>query len=124
MLRRLRSMGVGVAFDDYGTGFASLGMLKGFPLTRLKIDKGFVQNVQSDPGDLGIIEAILQLGRTFGLEVTAEGVETERQERILLALGCKEAHGFLYSRAVPPEQMMAVLSRTDPDASGQRRLSA
>jgi diguanylate cyclase (GGDEF)-like protein/PAS domain S-box-containing protein len=124
MLRQLRSIGVGVAFDDYGTGYASLSMLKRFPLTRLKIDKGFVQNVQSDPGDVGIIEAILQLGRTFDLQVTAEGVETERQERILLALGCKEAQGFLYSRAVPPEQLMAVLSRTDLDTTGHSRLSA
>lgn len=124
MLRRLRSLGVGVAFDDYGTGYASLSMLKRLPLTRLKIDKGFVQNVQSDPGDVGIIEAILQLGRTFNLEVTAEGIETERQERILLSLGCKEAQGFLYSRAVPTEELRALLSRSDLDTTGQTRLLA
>jgi diguanylate cyclase (GGDEF)-like protein/PAS domain S-box-containing protein len=123
-LRGLRSLGVGVAFDDYGTGYASLSMLKRLPLTRLKIDKGFVQNVQSDPGDVGIIEAILQLGRTFNLGVTAEGIETERQEQILLALGCKEAQGFLYSRAVPAEQLRAVLSRPGVDTTGQARLSA
>ena len=115
MLGRLRSMGVGVAFDDYGTGYASLSMLKRLPLTRLKIDKGFVQNVQSDSRDIGIIEAILQLGRIFNLEVTAEGIETEQQERTLLTLGCKEAQGFLYGRAVRPEQLRAVLSRIDLD---------
>lgn len=112
MLRRLRSIGVGVAFDDYGTGYASLSMLKRFPLTRLKIDKGFVHSVQSNRGDVAIIEAILQLGRTFGLEVTAEGVETERQESVLLSLGCREAQGYLYGRAVPPEQLNALLSRS------------
>jgi diguanylate cyclase (GGDEF)-like protein/PAS domain S-box-containing protein len=110
-LKRLRRLGVHIAFDDYGTGYASLSMLKAFPLTRLKIDKGFVQNIVSSKGDIAIIEAIVQLGRSFDLEVIAEGVETEMQEELLQRLGCPEAQGFLYSRAVPLDGLMRFVAQ-------------
>jgi diguanylate cyclase (GGDEF)-like protein/PAS domain S-box-containing protein len=122
-LKEIRNLGVGIAFDDYGTGYASLSMLKRFPLTRLKIDRGFVQNVESDSGDIGIIQAIVQLGSTFGLEVIAEGVETERQERVVRSLGCAEAQGYLYGRAMPPQEFYDRISNADADLNA-RLLSA
>ena len=100
-LRELRDMGVQLAFDDYGTGYASLSMLKLFPLTRLKIDRSFVRDLSSNPGDAAIVDAVIRLGESFGLNVIAEGIETEEQERLFLGLGGKDAQGFLYGRAVP-----------------------
>ncbi|MGQ7793332.1 sensor domain-containing protein [Faunimonas sp. B44] len=108
-LSRLRDLGVQIAFDDYGTGYASLSLLKNFPLTRLKIDRSFVQTVIASKGDIAIIDAVVQLGRSFGLGVIAEGVENAMQERILLSLGCSEAQGFLYSPAVPADDLLALL---------------
>jgi diguanylate cyclase (GGDEF)-like protein len=108
-LKRLRQMGVGLAFDDYGTGHASLSMLKDFPVTRLKIDKGFIKNVETDPRDLALVQAIIQLGRTFRLDVIAEGIETRAQEKLLVSLGCSEAQGYLYGRPMPSSQLREVL---------------
>ncbi len=101
-LRALKAMGVGIAFDDYGTGFASLSLLKRFPLTRLKIDQSFVRAMCSSPADAAIVQAVTYLGQSFGLEVIAEGVETEEQKARLLRKGCTEGQGYLYGRPMPP----------------------
>jgi EAL domain-containing protein (putative c-di-GMP-specific phosphodiesterase class I) len=100
-MRQLREIGVRLAFDDYGTGYASLSMLKRFPLTRLKIDRSFIPGLSSDAGDAAIVDAVIRLGQSFALEVIAEGIETEEQERLFLGFGGEEAQGFLYGRAVP-----------------------
>jgi diguanylate cyclase (GGDEF)-like protein len=100
-VRELREIGVRLAFDDYGTGYASLSMLKRFPVTRLKIDRSFIHDLSSDAGDAAIVAAVIRLGQSFGLNVIAEGIETEKQERLFLGLGGDEAQGFLYGRAVP-----------------------
>jgi len=105
----LRARGVGLAFDDFGTGFASLSTLKKCPLTRLKIDRSFVSGLGTmgtlgkgrDRDDVAIIEALLVLARGLGLKVVAEGIETEAQAAFLAALGCDEGQGYLYSRPVP-----------------------
>ena len=102
-LRSLRQAGVGIAFDDYGTGYASLSLLKRLPITRLKVDRSFVSNVVSDPEDAAVVQAILYLGRSFGLKVVAEGVETAAQEDFLRAIGCDEVQGYRYGRAVAAE---------------------
>ncbi len=100
-LREMCAWGVGIAFDDYGTGFASLSLLKRYPVTRLKIDKGFVRDLCTDGEDAAIIQAIMYLGRRLGLGVIAEGIETEAQEEALRLYGCTEAQGYLYGRPLP-----------------------
>jgi diguanylate cyclase (GGDEF)-like protein/PAS domain S-box-containing protein len=104
-LWRLHERGVAIAFDDFGTGFASLSTLKRFPMTRLKIDRSFVTNLGADPYDAAIVEAVLTLGRSLKLDIIAEGVETETQEDYLIRHGCLEAQGYRYGRPMPPEEI-------------------
>ncbi|HEY0209745.1 putative bifunctional diguanylate cyclase/phosphodiesterase [Acerihabitans sp.] len=100
-LRELRADGVGIAFDDYGTGYASLSMLKHYPVTRLKVDQTFVRAMVDSPPDAAIVRAILYLGSSFKLEVIAEGVETFEQCERLKKKGCLEAQGFLFGKPMP-----------------------
>jgi diguanylate cyclase (GGDEF)-like protein/PAS domain S-box-containing protein len=104
-LREICAWGVDVAFDDYGTGYASLSLLKRFPVTRLKVDKSFVRDLCNDGEDAAIVQAIMYLGRRFGLGVIAEGIETEAQEETLRMFGCTEGQGYLYGRPMPASQL-------------------
>ncbi|WP_454743960.1 EAL domain-containing protein [Cupriavidus necator] len=103
-LQRLRDHGVGIAFDDFGTGYASLSLLKRFPLTRIKIDRSFVQQIHESDRDVAIVRALLDMARSFGLETIAEGVETEEQRDTLHRLGCEEGQGYLFGRPLPALQ--------------------
>ncbi|MDO7835050.1 EAL domain-containing protein [Sphingobium sp. HBC34] len=100
-LRHFARAGVRVALDDFGTGFASLTHLKQYPVDVLKIDRSFVSNVDQDAGDAAIVDAVVKLGGTFGMEVVAEGVETEAQAQCLLELGCVVGQGFHLGRPQP-----------------------
>ncbi|KAA0069550.1 EAL domain-containing protein [Tardiphaga sp. P9-11] len=104
-LKTLRSMGIGIALDDFGTGYASLSYLTRYPLTRIKIDRGFVQMIdnQSASEDTAIVRSIIVMGRNLGLEVVAEGVETTAQADFLRSEGCHELQGFLLSKPLPKE---------------------
>ena len=95
-LRQLRGEGVNIAFDDFGTGYASLSMLKRYSLTKLKIDRSFTTDL--DGGEIGgaIVNAIISMARSLSLEVIAEGVETRWQADLLSAAGCNLAQGYLY----------------------------
>jgi diguanylate cyclase (GGDEF)-like protein/PAS domain S-box-containing protein len=110
-LQQLRALGVGVAFDDYGTGYASLSLLKRFPLSQLKIDRLFVNNLCCDIKDAAVINAIITLAEAFGLDVVAEGIESEEQEFALKELGCASGQGYLYARPMPAEQVLTTLSQ-------------
>ena len=100
-LETLRVMGVGVAFDDFGTGYASLSLLKKYPLTRLKIDRSFVKQVHESHRDEAVVRAIVEMTRSFGLDVIAEGIEHEGQRDCLRRMGCHEGQGYLFNPPLP-----------------------
>jgi EAL domain-containing protein (putative c-di-GMP-specific phosphodiesterase class I) len=107
-LHAFRRAGISVAIDDFGIGYSNLAQLHALPVDRIKIDREFVCRIGVD--DCGAIAtAIVTLGRALGLAVIAEGVETLAQQQFLLALGCFEAQGFLYSRALHADAMTQLL---------------
>lgn len=108
LLEDLRQIGVGLAFDDYGTGYASLSLLKLYPVTRLKIDRSFIRDVTTDPEDAAVVRAIIYLGRSFGMEVIAEGVETEEQYAFLKEESCGEVQGYLFGKPVSATEFEAL----------------
>lgn len=105
----LRDAGIQVAIDDFGTGYSSLSYLKKFDIDYLKIDQSFVRNLERDPDDMALCEAIIVMAHKLGLKVIAEGVETEAQRDLLRRAGCDYAQGYLLSRPVPPEAFEAWL---------------
>lgn len=109
VLDHLKILGVRVAIDDFGTGYSSFSYLRRFPVDVLKIDQSFVQGLGTDDEDTAIVDSIIGLGHTLGLDVVAEGVETEVQLDELRRLGCDLAQGFLMSRPVPPLRLHDVL---------------
>ena len=115
-LASLRARGIRVAYDDFGTGYASLSMLQRLPVDRVKIDRSFVRDVLANRGDAAIVRSILLIARNFDLRVIAEGVETTQQADMLRDLGCQEAQGFLYSRALAPADFARWLA-TYPQAA-------
>ena len=106
-LRQLREAGVGIAFDDYGTGYASLSLLKRYPLSRLKVDQSFTGAACNSAADSAIISAIFSMASAFSLSVIAEGVETAAQAGLLRQLGCEEAQGYHFGRPVSAEEFAA-----------------
>ena len=109
-LGRLRALGVTIAMDDFGTGYSSLGYLQKFPFDKIKIDRSFIRGLGQDPHAAAIICAVVGMGRALGIRVNAEGVEDERQAFLLRQEGCDEVQGFLFSRAVPADEFLGLLS--------------
>jgi len=109
VLQALRARGVQLAVDDFGTGYSSLSYLRKFPVDALKIDQSFVRQITTNPGETGIVTAVISMGRSLKLRVVAEGVETHQELAFLRAHQCDEAQGYLFSRPVPPQQFAMLL---------------
>jgi diguanylate cyclase (GGDEF)-like protein len=107
----LRSLGVGLSIDDFGTGYSSLSYLKHFPANELKIDRSFIIDLPTDNKDRAIVQTVVTLGHSLGMDVVAEGIETIEQHRILQHVGCDVFQGFLFSKAVPAEAFEALVRR-------------
>jgi diguanylate cyclase (GGDEF)-like protein len=120
VLQRLSDMGVDLSIDDFGTGYSSLMYLKRLPANELKIDRGFVRDLEQDSDDAAIVSAIVALGQALGLRIVAEGVETDRQQDFLTRLGCDSLQGYLLGQPVPAEQFMGKLQamRQESTAAG------
>jgi diguanylate cyclase (GGDEF)-like protein len=109
MMSALKDAGASLAIDDFGTGYSSLSYLRQFPVDTLKIDRSFVQNAHVSKDDAVICEAIIAMGKKLGLTVVAEGVELEEQRTFLVAAGCDQAQGFLFSRPLPAAEFEGYL---------------
>jgi EAL domain-containing protein (putative c-di-GMP-specific phosphodiesterase class I) len=106
---RLRRIGVGIAVDDFGVGYASFENLRMFRVGRLKIDRRFIEGVLTDPGDAAIVRAMIGLARQLGIEVVAEGVETAEQRAFLVSTGCEFAQGYFLGSPMPAALATACL---------------
>jgi EAL domain-containing protein (putative c-di-GMP-specific phosphodiesterase class I) len=121
ILERLSAMGRRLSIDDFGTGYSSLAYLKGLPVDEIKIDRSFVMGMDSSEDDATIVRSTIDPGRNLGLEVVAEGVETEAVWDTLGSLGCTVAQGYYLSRPVPPDDLRAWLeTRRAADAPAPR----
>jgi diguanylate cyclase (GGDEF)-like protein len=118
-LQACRDLGMTITVDDFGTGYSCLGLMKDLPLSSLKIDQSFVRNCASDPINGALVSAIVSMGHALGLEVTAEGVETESELSYLRTQRCDRAQGWYFGRPVPSAHLSAIL-----DANDRRRLAS
>lgn len=117
-MRKLKEMGVGLSVDDFGIGYSSLSYLKRLPLDELKIDREFVKDILTDGNDAAIAGTIIGLGRSLGLQVIAEGVETQEQRDFLARQGCHRFQGYLYCRPIPIAQLEAYIDGAAQGGAG------
>ena len=116
-LQQLLDLGAHVSIDDFGTGYSSLNYVKKFPVDRIKIDQSFIRNLSTDANDAAIVRAIVTLGKSLGLEIVAEGVETAEQLARLRAEGCDEVQGYYFGKPMPAEKFIALLDCSVPLAA-------
>ncbi|WP_395607698.1 putative bifunctional diguanylate cyclase/phosphodiesterase [Pseudomonas sp. B22129] len=117
VLQQLSDMGVDLSIDDFGTGYSSLMYLKRLPANELKIDRGFVRDLEHDSDDAAIVSAIVALGQALGLRIVAEGVETDVQQSFLTRLGCNSLQGYLLGHPLPADGFMADIQRAEVAAT-------
>ena len=113
-----------VALDDFGTGYSSLSYLRRFPIDTLKIDRSFIQGVETSPDDGAIVTAILAMARALRLQTVAEGVETPGQLQHLRSGGCTLIQGYLYSRPIPEDELLHLLRQGRLGPAGEGRLGS
>jgi len=113
VFKNLADLGVSLSIDDFGTGYSSLSYLKRFPVKRIKIDKAFVSDIGTEHNPGAIARAVTTLGHSFGMEITAEGVETEQQLSFLLDIGCDEVQGYLFSRPLNSDDFRSFVDTFD-----------
>jgi diguanylate cyclase (GGDEF)-like protein/PAS domain S-box-containing protein len=111
LLDELRAMGVHLSIDDFGTGYSSLSALQQFPIGTLKIDQSFVRDAATDPDDATIVRTIIEMGRSLGLQVLAEGIETDEQRKFLLMSGCQFGQGRLFGEPVSADEFLEMVLR-------------
>ena len=109
LMRDVKQLGVSLALDDFGKGYSSLSYLHRFPIDRVKIDRAFIGGLPESRADLAIVSAVVSFARALGMEVVAEGVETQAHVDALLGLGCEYAQGFFFHRPLEPERLTALL---------------
>jgi EAL domain-containing protein (putative c-di-GMP-specific phosphodiesterase class I) len=109
-LHKLRSFGVKISMDDFGTGYSSLSYLRSFPFDKIKIDRSFVHELATREDSMAIVRAVTGLGKSLGISIVAEGVETNEQLGLLRTEGCNEVQGFLFSRPRPAQDVETMLS--------------
>jgi len=109
LLNRLNELGIELAIDDFGTGYSALSYLQQFPFSKLKIDRGFIRNLQTNRADLSLVSAILAMAKALQLKVVAEGIEDNYQANLLEGLHCQFGQGYLFSPAVPAEKFRQLL---------------
>lgn len=112
ILKELRKRHILISIDDFGTGYSSLSYLHSFPVDSLKVDKSFVQRLNQEPENVGLIPVIISLAKTMNMSVIAEGIELPEQLMILKELSCGFGQGYFFSKPVPPEKLMELLSHT------------
>jgi predicted signal transduction protein with EAL and GGDEF domain len=110
-LHALRALGVHISMDDFGTGYSSLSYLRSFPFDKIKIDRSFVHNIGDNTDSQAIVRAIVSLGASLGIQITAEGVETESDLAYLKKEGCTEGQGYLFSKAQPQREILVLLEK-------------
>jgi EAL domain-containing protein (putative c-di-GMP-specific phosphodiesterase class I) len=108
-LEALRALGISIAIDDFGTGYSALSYLTRFSMDVLKIDRSFINGIDTDPRKAGLVNAFIAVGKTLGMEIVAEGVETAAQAAVLELLGCELAQGYLFGRPQTLEDFTANL---------------
>jgi EAL domain-containing protein (putative c-di-GMP-specific phosphodiesterase class I) len=113
LLRALKDLGVRIAVDDFGTGFSSLRYLRDFPVDVLKIDKSFIDDIPEDPKQVALVEGIVHLADTLGLQVIAEGIEEQAQLELLASIGCRFGQGYLFAPPMSLDESEALLCRPD-----------
>jgi diguanylate cyclase (GGDEF)-like protein len=118
VLNELSQMGVDLSIDDFGTGYSSLMYLKRLPANELKIDRGFVRDLERDSDDAAIVSAIVALGQALGLRIVAEGVETDVQQDFLTQLGCDSLQGYLLGHPLPAERFLSDIVQAEQLAAG------
>jgi EAL domain-containing protein (putative c-di-GMP-specific phosphodiesterase class I) len=104
-IESLRTLGVGLAMDDFGTGYSSLRYLLSYPFTKIKIDKSFVLSLKNEGNSEAVIKAVIGLGNSLGLTVTAEGIETEATWEYLREVGCLQGQGYYFGEARPANEL-------------------
>jgi diguanylate cyclase (GGDEF)-like protein len=109
-LNQLRELGLRIVMDDFGVGYSSLGYLRRFPFDKVKIDRSFIKSVMEDACSRAIVQAVVSITRSLGLPTVAEGVETEEQLQLVHRLGCTEAQGYLFGKAIPAADILRLLS--------------
>jgi len=124
VLHTLRTIGVRVRIDDFGSGYSSLGNLKHLPLDAVKVDPSFVRGIASSKADASMVGAIVAMAHELGLRVTAEGVETLEQLELLKSCGCDEVQGYFISRPVPADEIVHLLAEGRPPMTNWRSLAA